>query len=291
MARTRARLTRVQAAWNAGKTAAVVLSAIVLSSPAWTQVALPALPAPPTAAGPAPPTPYSPECRADNTEIAKEWPLPNVARALQSRKTIRILAIGASSFGRRGRGAFSDQIETLLEHALKGIDVVMINRGVSGELAADAEVRIKNEVALNEPDLVVWQVGTNDALAYIPIDKLRATVSETVRWLRAHNVDVVLAGLQYVDRMAQDAHYKAVRELLRKTALDENVIIVRRYEAMQVIEQAAMPSGAFAADAFERTERGYQCLAQYLARAITLGAFGKQLRPLPPRNVQPGPQR
>jgi acyl-CoA thioesterase I len=291
MARTRARLARLQAAWNAGRTAAVVLGAIALSSAAWAQVALPARPAPPASAGPPPSSPYSPECRAGNTLIANELPLPNVARALRSRKIIKILAIGASSFGRRGRGAFTEQIEILLEKALKGIDVVMINRGVSGELAEDAEGRIKNEVALNEPDLVLWQVGTNDALAYVPLDKLRATVSETVRWLRAHDVDVVLAGLQYVDRMAQDAHYKAVRELLRKIAADENVIIVRRYEAMQVIEQAAMPNGAFAADEFERTERGYQCLAQYLARAITLGVFGRQLRPLPPRNDVPGPKR
>lgn len=120
-----------------------------------------------------------------------------MARALQSRKSIKILAIGASSFGHRGRAGYTALIETMLEQALKGIDVVMINRGVSGELAADAQVRIKNEVAINEPDLVLWQVGTNDALAFVPLEALRATVSETVQWLREHNVDVVIAGLQY----------------------------------------------------------------------------------------------
>jgi lysophospholipase L1-like esterase len=284
-------MARTRAQPGFGKIVAVVLGAIVLSSAAWAQVALPALPAPPTSATPAPATPYASECRADGTEFVNALPLPNVARALQTRKKIRILAIGASSFGHRGRGAFTELIESMLEQALKGIDVVMINRGVSGELAADAAIRIKNEVAINEPDLVLWQVGTNDALAFVPLEDLRATITETVRWLRAHNVDVVLAGLQYVDRMAQDAHYNAVRELLRKTAVIENVIIVRRYEAMQMISQAALPSGAFAADEFERTERGYLCLAQYLARAITLGVFGKGLRPLPPRNGEPGPAR
>ena len=29
---------------------------------------------------------------------------------------------------------------------------------------------------------------------------------------------------------------------------------------------------------FEETETGYTCLAQYVARAIALGAFGKSLR-------------
>ena len=80
---------------------------------------------------------------------------------------------------------------------LKGSNVVIINRGVSGELSANAAIRIKNEVALTNPDLVIWQVGTDDALAFVPVEELRYTVEKTVRWLKEHNVDVVLAGLQY----------------------------------------------------------------------------------------------
>ena len=84
---------------------------------------------------------------------------------------------------------------------VKGADVVIINRGVSGELAANAALRIKNEVAMTSPDLVIWQVGTDDALAFVPLDELAETVQSTIRWLKEHNVDVVLAGLQYVDRV------------------------------------------------------------------------------------------
>ena len=88
-----------------------------------------------------------------------------------------------------------------------GIDVIMINRGVSGELAANAAMRMKNEVALDEPDLVLWQVGTNDALAYVPVDEFAATVKEQIDWLKAHKVDVVLVGLQFANQMLRDAHY------------------------------------------------------------------------------------
>ena len=74
----------------------------------------------------------------------------------------------------------------MLESALKGIDVVMINRGVSGELAAGAAIRMKNEVALEEPDLVLWQVGTNDALAYVETSEFAAIVKDQIDWLKAH---------------------------------------------------------------------------------------------------------
>ncbi len=130
-------------------------------------------------------------------------------------------------------------IEAMLAHALEGFGVVMINRGVSGELAANAATRMKNEVALEQPDLVLWQVGTNDALAYVPADEFAATIKEQVDWLKAHKVDVVLVGLQFAKEMLRDAHYVEIRETLRKIAAQENVVVIRFYEAMQIIDNAS----------------------------------------------------
>ena len=163
----------------------------------------------------------------------------------------------------------------MLEHALKGIDVVMINRGVSGELAAGAAIRMKNEVALDEPDLVLWQVGTNDALAYVDAQEFATTVKDQVDWLKAHKVDVVLVGLQFAREMLRDAHYVEIRETLRRVAAQENVIVIRFFEAMQIIDQAQGASPV--AEEFARDEAGYNCLAQYVARAITLGVFAKNM--------------
>jgi hypothetical protein len=75
---------------------------------------------------------------------------------------------------------------------------------------------------------------------------------------------------------------------MREIAAKENVMIIRRYEAMQFIAATQEAGGAHAADDFERTETGYQCLAQYLASAITLGAFGKGMSKRPLRSAPPG---
>ncbi len=176
----------------------------------------------------------------------------------------------------------------MLQSALKGITITMINRGVSGELAANAATRMKNEVALNEPDLVLWQVGTNDALAYVPDDEFALTVKDQIDWLKAHKVDVVLVGLQFAPQMLRDAHYIDIREALRRVAAQENVLVIRFYEAMQIINQAQASGPAAVAEEFERNEAGYNCLAQYVARAITLGVFAKNMprRPEPPAPKQ-----
>ncbi len=223
-------------------------------------------------------------CQPGAGASAEESPLPNVAAVLAKRKTLRILAMGAApGLGRRD-GGYTELIESMLEHALKGVDVVMINRGVSGELAANAAVRMKNEVALDRPDLVLWQVGTNDALAYVDTGEFAATVTDQIRWLKAHHVDLVLVGLQFAKEMLRDTHYKRIRDTLRKVAAAENVIVIRFYEAMQIINQAATRGPEPVAAAFERDEAGYNCLAEYVARAITLGVFAKSM----PK--QPAPQ-
>ncbi len=274
-----------------GTAVAGVLSIVLLAGAVFGEGATPAAPAAPAPPPAAAPAPYSPECQGGSTEIVSATPLPNVATALQKRRTVRILAIGNSA-GRR-HGGYTKQIERMLKQVVKGADVVIINRGVSGELAEGAALRIKNEVALTSPDLVIWQVGTDDALAFVPLDEVRETVESTIRWLKEHNVDVVLAGLQYVDRVSQDDNYYRMREMLRDIAAKEQVMIIRRYEAMQFIAAAQQAGGGFGQDEFERTEAGYNCLAQYLASAITLGAFGKGMsaRPLRGQKGQPPQQQ
>jgi len=233
--------------------------------------------------------PLSKSCQPGASALTAETPLPRVAEALAKRKSLRILAMGAAPGRITARGGgYTELIESILENAIKGVDVVMINRGVSGELAANAATRMKNEVALEEPDLVLWQVGTNDALAYVGSAEFAATVKDQIAWLKAHKVDVVLVGLQFAPQMLRDAHYARIRDRLRAVAAQENVIVVRFFEAMQTIEQAQREGAVPVAEDFDRSEAGYNCLAQYVARAIALGVFAKAM---PKRELPTAPAK
>jgi acyl-CoA thioesterase-1 len=233
-----------------------------------------------------PPSFITRECQAPSA-TATESPLPNVAAALQRRQRIRILAIGASASGGAGasKGGYHATIRQLLQRLVKGLRVQIVHRGVSGELAQNASYRLKVEVGLNAPDLVLWQVGTNDALSYVPVERVEDVVTGTIRWLKEHRVDVVLVGLQYVSEMARDSHYQAIRLMLRRVAQQENVIIVRRYEAMETIRKAQTADQGATFDEFAYTEAAYNCMAQYVARAISVALFGKNLRP--PQSTPP----
>ena len=170
----------------------------------------------------------------------------------------------------------------MLESALKGIDVVMINRGVSGELAANAATRMKNEVALEQPDLVLWQVGTNDALAYVGADEFAQIVKDQIDWLKTPQ------GRRGAGRpaiCAADAARCPLRRSARPLAQAGGRGKRDRHPLLRGDADHQPGSGvasAPVADEFERNEAGYNCLAQYVARAITLGVFAKNMPKRPP---------
>lgn len=214
-------------------------------------------------------------------------PLPNSSLALQKDRKLTILAIGASSTAVLGsnREGSPPLLEQILERAIKGLDVEIINRGFSGELAQAAGQRLRVEVALNHPDIVLWQVGTNDAFAQVPVEEFEATVAETVRWLKEHQVDVILVGLHYMKQLATNEYYQAIRASLNRITTTENVMRITRYEAMEFLAQTARENGANQARDFGFSEAGYNCMAQYVARAIAVGLFAKPGKhaPVPPQ--------
>ena len=239
----------------------------------------------PGAAAPAPPA-LSRECQTPGVDISGDIALPNVTKALRLRKVIKIMAIGASSKGgKRGAdGGYQAIIEAVLEKTIPGVDVQMIDRGFSGELARDAAERIKTEVALVKPDLVLWQLGTHDALMHVPVEDFKGAVGAALDWLKEHDVDVVMVGLHYLRRLVPDKHYQSIRVALRAVAEDRKVLWIGRYEAMQVIEQARRTGTGPSPNEFTMTDNGYACLSEYVVRALTTGAFA---RPLPPPRQTP----
>ncbi len=225
--------------------------------------------------------PLSPACDVPASEIAAPASLPNLTAALQQGHRARILAIGSSST--LGTGAststntYPAQLESILEHTLKDTDIVMVNRGVAGEMAETAAEQIKSEVALRKPALVLWQLGTNDALARIPPAEFEETVRSTIRWLKENGIDVVLVGVQYTTRLARDPNYSAIRSSLQRIASEENILYVRRYDAMRSIAMRRANLQLMAGDNFHLNDLGYQCMAEHVAHAVIVSLFADRV--------------
>ncbi|WP_158808396.1 SGNH/GDSL hydrolase family protein [Beijerinckia sp. L45] len=258
---------------------AAIACCVLLSTPAF---AIDPIPSP--AAQQTPPA-LSPQCDVPAADIAAPAPLPNVTKVLAEHGTLHILAIGSASSAGLGSTAgvksYPVQISDILESALKGVNVEIANRGVGGEVAQTSADRIRSEVALMKPDLVLWQLGTNDALSRVDPDQFTDVVKTTIEWLRDSGIDVVLVGLQYTSRFAKDESYDAIRQALQKIATDEKVLYVRRYDAMKFIAQTRANLHLMANDNFHLSDLGNQCMAEHVARAMIANLFVKRFRPNP----------
>lgn len=201
--------------------------------------------------------------------------LPNMARALRDRKRIKVLAMGATPLNEREQASgHYALVEKVLESGYKGLDVEIVDRGVSGEIARDGAARMQTEVALTRPDLVFWQVGVADALALTPPEELKATLSQTVKWLKAHDVDVVLIGLRYVRSIARDPGFQRIRNAIAEVVRDEAILRIGHYAAVEAIDRLRRQQGETPSE-LDLTDTGSICLADFLSRALAVGLFAK----------------
>jgi acyl-CoA thioesterase I len=216
-------------------------------------------------------------CSAPDATVSSLAPLPNLAEILKQRPTVRVLAVGNwISVGMGAQHRFTDELEEILERSIKGLDLVFTHRGVSGERASTTSERIKEEIGLLDPDLVLWQVGTYDALSRVPEAEFEATLSAAVEWIKDHKKDLVLVGLQYSTALSKNAHYRAIKDAVSRVAARHNVLVVRRYEAVQFIATANREQSRLAKDEFSMTELGYKCMAEHIARALVVNVFARR---------------
>lgn len=108
---------------------------------------------------------------------------------------VSIVAFGDSLSAGYGLGpgeSFPEQLQAALRE--RGHDVVVTNAGVSGDTASDGLARLEWSVPA-EADLVIVELGANDALRGIDPAVTRGALSSIVDKLTARGQSVLLAGM------------------------------------------------------------------------------------------------
>ncbi|WP_246733402.1 GDSL-type esterase/lipase family protein [Methylobacterium sp. BTF04] len=213
----------------------------------------------------------SPECRVPGSKLYTLAKLQAVKLALKDKRPVRVLAVGSSSAGLGASATYPVKLETALERSLPEVDVVVESRGMQGEIASGAAERLRNMVAEVEPDLVIWQVGTHDALARVDLDAFGSALDDTVKWIKSHAIDVVLVNPLYTASLADDEYYTSIVRKVQEVATREGVPLVQRYEAMRFLSaRSEKGEGHMLGSQFRLNDLGLRCMAEHVTRAITL---------------------
>jgi lysophospholipase L1-like esterase len=181
--------------------------------------------------------------------------LPRVARKLNARAPVTIVALGSSSTQGYGSSSpaynYPNRLAAQLRRKYPHSEINVINRGIGGQEVPEMVARLQSSVLDAHPDLVIWQLGTNSVVRGNDNPNTAALVEDGVSRIQAAGADVVLIDPQYAPAV---------------TAKKEGASrMVKRHWH----EDEKMPFDAFVtADGLHMNDWGYACFAQLLGDTI-----------------------
>ena len=200
--------------------------------------------------------------------------LPHVARQLAIGAPLRIVAFGSSSTEGIGASspanAYPARLQTDLRTKLHGVEVTVINRGIGGEHVDDMLARLDRDVIGPEPQLVIWQTGSNDPLRGVSLDHFREATLEGLRRIRDAGIDVVLMEPQWCPKLESTPGANRFRDAVRDIGAELDVPVIRRADLMHgwVRDGKVTSKQLFASDGLHMADRGYALLAAAAAESI-----------------------
>ncbi|MDB5520862.1 MAG: lipolytic enzyme [Tardiphaga sp.] len=201
--------------------------------------------------------------------------LPRVAGRLAAGKPVRIIAFGSSSTQGYGSSRpefnYPNRLAAQLRRQYPSADIAVINQGIGGEDAPEMMKRLKTAVLDANPDLVIWQVGTNAIVRNLDPAETAKLVDEGIGMIKAVNADLVLIDPQFSPRVQERAEGAGkMVQLLHKIAELRKVGIFPRFDVMREWHEGQdMSFDKFViADGLHMNDWGYACFAQLLGDDI-----------------------
>jgi lysophospholipase L1-like esterase len=202
--------------------------------------------------------------------------LPETGARLRNGKPVKIVAIGGSSTVGAAAGspdkAWPKRLEEALARSYPRAQVTVVNRGRARQTAHDMVDRFPTDVFPENPVLVIWEVGTTDAVRGVDVDEFTLTLQQGIARLREHHVETMLVDMQFSRATSSVINFERYLDALRRIADVSEVYVFKRYDVMrQWVED-----GVFNFDDVppaQRTELAgevYACLARRIAEAIEI---------------------
>jgi acyl-CoA thioesterase-1 len=214
--------------------------------------------------------------------------LPHVAAILaHPHARLKIVAFGSSSTEGVGTttpdAAYPAQLQKHLSQELAADSIEVINRGIGGEDIDDMLARLDTDILAKKPDMVIWQIGSNDPLRNVPIDRFEAETREGIARIRAAGADVILMEPQWCPTLDKTAGADRFIDSVRRIGAETGTPVIRRSELMHrwIADRRLTRDQMLASDGLHMTDGGYALLARDVANEIIAEADH------PPRKVGP----
>jgi lysophospholipase L1-like esterase len=205
--------------------------------------------------------------------LADNGALPPRTMTASTAGVVHILAIGSSSTEGIGasspRFTYPAQLRADLRSSW-GIGAEVKNAGIGGERAMGTVDRLIASLKTNWADLVLWQVGTNDALTGEDERTFRAVVQRGIDAVRGTRADLILMDPQVTLMIKDPARYESYVRIVDQIGREDHVRVFSRFALMKAWQHVSPDTLAsmLSTDGLHMSDRGYGCLAARLAEEM-----------------------
>jgi lysophospholipase L1-like esterase len=218
--------------------------------------------------------PLQPACVGPADLVRLDIPLKRTAQRIGGGLPLTVVAIGSSSTFGAGASSpaltYPSRLAVELQQRFPRVPITVHNRGVGGETARDMLARFDRDVFAANPDLVIWQAGSNSVLRDQPLAGAGSLLREGLSRLKAAAIDVVLMNPQYAPKVITKHDADGMVDLIDLAAKQAHVALFQRFALMRYWRLTEdIPFSAFLSpDELHMNDWSYGCVASLLAGAI-----------------------
>ena len=218
------------------------------------------------------------QCAApvDLVQDEPRWPL--LAKRFHDGAPVTIVVIGGASTAGSAAGdesrSYPHRLEEALRRAHPGALITVVNQGVPRQTAEEMVARFPRDVFANNPDLVIWETGTVDAVRGIDIEEFTEALGAGIDAVRQHKAELMLVDAQYNPETSSIINFSPYLDALHRAADLDGIYVFRRYDMMRYWSDA----GSFDFVARSRARQValageiYRCLGERMADAVNYAA-------------------
>ena len=197
-------------------------------------------------------------CRVPDPYLHFPTDLKRTERLIDLNRPIRILVVGPAIEGPDVIERRHSHLAQALHQRLPGVDFEILDGWHASRVAEEDFDRLRNEVAQTQPDLILWEVGTRDALAASNPQEFGEVLTRAAEWAKSRDIDFVFIDPPYLPHVNHETLFGRMVRTISAVSDGARVNLFHRYAAMQFLNRDESPPNA----------PHPHCMSELLAEAI-----------------------
>lgn len=181
----------------------------------------------------------------------------------QMQRTRSVLVMGDSlsaAYGMAASKGWVSLLDARLRREKPGWS--MVNASVSGETTAGGVSRLQRQLDRVKPSVVIIELGANDGLRGLPLDRMRANLDRMIRQSKASGAKVLLVGMRMPPNLGR-AYTEGFANTYTQLARQHQVALLPF-----LLEPIMLERAAFQRDNLHPTEAAQPKLANHVWPAL-----------------------